>query len=134
MDKYRGDDWCEAMVEQVSAIITEARFTIEEQIIRTKHMIGETIVQNEDKAKVGELIAIVAGRLNVSVRSIEQAVQFYRFDPELKTLEQGKNISWRKVLKKMQLPNPKKECEHDDVITLLVCSNCGAKVAHDKEK
>lgn len=104
-------EWLQAMIEEIDAIIVETRFSSQETIIRGKHAIGQAIIQNESNATADELCAVVAGDLGVSKRTIQQAVQFYKVDPELKVLEQGKDISWRKILKSMQEPREKKEEE-----------------------
>lgn len=104
-------DWLQAMLEEIDAIIVESRFSSQETIIRGKHAIGQAIIENESKATADELCAVVAGDLGVSKRTIQQAVQFYKIDPTLKVLEQGKDISWRKILKSMQEPREKKEDE-----------------------
>jgi cell division protein YceG involved in septum cleavage len=101
-------EWFTSMVEEIEAIMVESRFNSEETIIRGKHSIGETIVKNKEQSSPKILCSLVAGELGVSVRTIQQAVQFYNADPTLETLKQGKNISWRKILKTLQEPKEKK--------------------------
>lgn len=126
--KYSKDDWFEALLEELKALIVESRFAIEEQIIRAKHEVGRLIVEHEDKASSAELILIVAEQLDVSERTIQQSVQFYRFDPKLTVLNEGKNISWRKCLMRMQKPKMIEPCEHEETKVIHVCTKCGDKV------
>lgn len=131
MSKKNNTDWFIGLVEEVGALITETRFNVEENIIRTKHEVGKLIMENEHNAPVGEIVLEVSRELKVSTRTIEQAVQFYKYDPELKTLEEGKNISWRKCLARMQVPLLKEPCKHDETITIIVCADCGDKLVDD---
>lgn len=126
--QYSNSEWYTGLIEDISSLITETRFTVEESIIRAKHEVGKLIVENEDKAPAPELILNVSRELKVSTRTIEQAVQFYRYDPELKTLQEGKNISWRKCLARMQKPLLKEPCKHTQVKTIIVCVDCGDKI------
>lgn len=130
IQRYNNSDWYTGLLEDIGALITETRFVVEENIIKAKHEVGKLIVENEDKAPAPELILNISRELKVSTRTIEQAVQFYRYDPELKTLEEGKNISWRKCLARMQTPLLKEPCTHAETMTLIVCADCGDKVEH----
>lgn len=125
---YRNSDWFNAVLEEIGALITETRFTVEESIIRAKHEVGKIIVQNETNAPPAEIILNVSRELKVSTRTIEQAVQFYRYDPELKILQEGKNISWRKCLARIQKPSLKEPCKHTEVKTIIICADCGDKL------
>lgn len=108
-NQKKHSDWFQAMIEEVEAIMVESRFSSQETIIRGKHAIGKAIAENETEAEVKELCALVAGELGVSKRTIQQAHQFYKIDPELKVLKGGKDISWRKILKSLQEPKEKEE-------------------------
>lgn len=130
IQKYVVNDWFQAMLEEIQADIIETRFSIEEQIISAKHRVGKTICQNEDKASIAELVLVVARELKVSTRTIEQSVQFYKFDPELSVLKEGKNISWRKCLLRMQKPKVIEPCVHKNIQTIIICADCGDKVEH----
>ncbi len=126
--KYQGNDWFDSLIEEIGAAITETRFSLADQEIRSKHFIGKLIVDNTANAEEQELVAIVADRLDVSTRTIRTAVQFYRYDPELKVLKEGKNISWRKILLRMQVRKEKVPCTHDETKTIVICVKCGDKI------
>lgn len=110
MSKQKNNqEWFTNMVGEIEAIMTETRFSSQETIIRGKHAIGEAIASNEKNGPVTEICSLVAGELGVSKRTVEQSLQFYKSDPSLKVLEQGKDISWRKILKTLQEPRVKEE-------------------------
>lgn len=110
--KNKGD-WFQLLVEQIEASVVESRFASQEIVIVGKHEIGLAVTENalSQDVKESELTALIAEASGVTQRTIQQCVQFYKFDPHLKTLQQGKNISWRKILNKFQEPKKKEEKE-----------------------
>lgn len=125
---YFASDWYQHLQEEVGALITETRFNTQHDLIKSKHEIGKLIAENEKNAPVLELIHVLSRKLDVSTRTIEQTVQFYRYDPMLKTLEEGKNISWRKCLKRFQVQKEKVPCKHEHTKMICVCEDCGDKI------
>lgn len=129
---FRDESWFIQLVEEVQAAIEEMRFGVQNALITGKHAIGEAIHQHRGNRPALSVIKPLAATLKVSERSLEQCYQFYRADPALTVLEQGKNISWRKVLAQIQRPiaDRHKECAHDgEIIVIKICGKCGSRLS-----
>lgn len=134
---YEPEDWYQGLKDEVGSTLTETRFNASEALIRGKHGIGLAIVEAGRAQCVAEqeLCRELSRELKVSKRTIEQAVQFYRYDPTCSVLSEGKNISWRKILIRMQGKRPPKEpCPHpkDRRKTLEICEDCGDSVTDEE--
>lgn len=103
------EDWYQSLIEDCEALLTEGIFNYRQVLIETYHELGKRISKDEGKAK--DLKTHVSRDINRSVRTIERAVQFYKKFPDLKTLPDGKNVSWHKICKYYL---PEKTVEKDE--------------------
>lgn len=105
------EEWYQALIEDCQAIITEAVFTSRWTLIEGYHKLGKRILEDyKEFKKIGitkekEIRSHVTKDLKQSDRTIRRAIQFVRKYPNLSTLPEGKNISWRKICNKY-LPQP----------------------------
>ena len=96
-------------IEECKAIITEAVFTSRWSLMEGYHHLGKRIIEEN------ETVLRVAKSLNKSERTIQYAVQFAQKFPDINSLPEGKNISWRKVIKLLPERTEKvaeEECNH----------------------
>lgn len=128
-------EWYEELVEECKAILSEAHFAVQTELLKGKWEIGKRIVQDElqfERAGYGEkVVEVLSVALEVSPQTLWKCIQFYkRFsEPEFNTVIDkiqidGKTPSWFKVCQEI-LPvhiehNTVLECEHDN----LMCLKC----------
>jgi len=121
----------ELLKTDVDAIIDKAVFNSRMELIEGYWEVGQRIREYR-KGEVTKLLQDLSLDLNKSERTLWYAVQFYDKFPELKmieTLEEGKNLSWNKIITKY-LPNSRKEKEE----TYCRCPQCHYRGVQDEFK
>lgn len=105
-------EWYRYLVEDCKAIITEAIFNSRWALVEGYHQLGERIVNehNLDRKEIygKKIVQRVAQSIGISKRSLLYAVQFFEKYPDLNSLPEGKNISWKKIITKY-LPEPQND-------------------------
>jgi len=101
------DEWYDLLVEDCQAIITEAVFASRWALVEGYWYLGKRIREDSDKMPITKLLQRVGVDMGKSESTLWYAVQFYDKFPNINTLPEGKNISWRKVIE--LLPQPKRE-------------------------
>ena len=101
---YDNHDWEERLIEDCKAIVTEARFNAEWAVVEGYWHLGERIVNDteykrHEQNKAGAVLQRVGKVIGVSTSTLYYAIQFYNKFPSLDMLPQGKNVSWRSVIK-----------------------------------
>ena len=115
----------DSLLEEISAIIDKAVFNSRSELIEGYWEVGQTIRQFK-KGQVTELLQDLALDLGKSERTLWYAVQFYDKFPNLnmiETLEEGKNLSWNRLITKY-LTTPESEaieCSHRPVVICKLC-------------
>ncbi len=134
-----GEDWYEALIEECGAIITETIYNYRMTLIDGYHQLGKRILEENDnfnrkKIYGDEIVRRISKSLQKGERTIYYAIQFVKKYPDLNKfldeVEEGKNISWRKVVK-VYLPDRSeireervRRCTHPE----LKCLECGKVV------
>jgi len=105
---YKGQEWYEALLEELQAIATESVWNSRLELLRGKWLIGQTICQSEgylkQQGKKGSFIQTISKDINRSQSDIYFCVQFYEkyvfddFSKALEKLPEGKNCSWNKMV------------------------------------
>lgn len=113
------EEWYKAMIEECSAIITEAVFTSQWALVEGYHQLGQRILEeNENFKRVKiygkEITTRVSQSLGKSIRTVERAIQFYKEYPKLNDIPGGKDMSWHKICNEL-LPAPKEKVELKEV-------------------
>jgi len=131
---YRSEEWYKSLVDSCRADIVEGFFAAQMELIRSKWMLGDRIVQSEARLNVKfkkdkyystrgenvvEYLAKDIGK--ISTRELRRCIQFRLKYPEFVMhdqfielnfdkyfLKDGKNISWYKICNKY-LPAPKED-------------------------
>lgn len=131
--KLEDEEWYQALVEDCRAILTEGIFNYRWTLIKTYHLLGQRILEDESKfTKAGYLTDVMSSHVTTSLgtsqRTIERAIQFVRTYSDLDKLPEGKNISWHKICNDL-LPEPKGECQHKwEKVDCWQCEKCSKKV------
>ena len=128
-------EWYTELIDECKAILSEAHFAVQTEMLKGKWEIGKRIVQDElqfERAGYGEKVVEVLSReLEVSPQTLWKCIQFYKrfnedtFDPVINRIQiDGKTPSWYRVCKEI-LPvhiehNTILECTHDN----LICLKC----------
>ena len=148
-------DWFEALIEELEAIIVETRFNSITELIKGKYLIGVAILE-----KRGEFERFGYGENSVNILSkflktsacnlydcLKFAEAFKTWEEAENELPDGKAISWNKVIKfvlkgkeipkEIEQTKPRqKKISKDEVINIL-CKCCKKKsigdVLKDKE-
>lgn len=123
------------LVSECKAILSEAHFAVQAELLKGKWEIGRRIVQDElefQRAGYGEkVVEILSVALEISPQTLWKCIQFYKrfsekeFDTVIQKIQiDGKTPSWYKVCREV-LPvhikhNIALECEHDN----LICLKC----------
>jgi hypothetical protein len=117
IDTLRQEDWYKNFIGELKAKITETEFNIREDYIKLWHGVGKDLSEQTDnfnRSKVygNAVIKTVAIDMEKSAVAIYKATQFYKMYPDLQGFleDQGKNISWSFITKKL-LPAEKLEGE-----------------------
>jgi len=101
-------DWFFSLIDDCRTIICEKGFIARWELIEMRHALGERLLQTEEYAPLSETLQRVARELNVKIRSLYYAVQFAKKFPDLNSLPEGKNVSWRAICLKY-LPEHKEK-------------------------
>lgn len=106
-------EWYQSMIDELGALKTEKLFTSRWSIIEFYHELGTTILENRANFDTSGVSAELATKhvslsLDISLRSVQLAVQFAKMFPDLDALPDGKNVSWHKIVK-TYLPAKKEE-------------------------
>ena len=111
------EEWYEALIEDLKAIITEGIFRSRMELIEAHHKFGErTLKENHNfkRARIygQKIVQCIAQSTGRSTRAVWQDIQFAKKVKDLEgwinTLEEGKNLSWYKITQKY-LAEPKEE-------------------------
>ena len=132
--KIENEDWYIALVDECSAIISEAMETSRWALVDGYHQLGKRVL--EDKANFkkagiddGGVTQRVALSLGKSTRTIQQAVQFATKYPNVEDIPGGKGITWHKVCNTLLIGKElDKECSHGNLRKITVCSDCGRHI------
>ena len=123
--------------EEVSAIIHETAFRIETERLKSKWLVGKSIIDFHPDRKYGDtVIKRLAKDLNVGERDLYYCVKFVDKFPnlldqhneiEVETLDvDGKTPSWTKIKQDLLV---EKKCEHLETkvkgIKVEICTSCG---------
>lgn len=101
MNNLINQDWYKSLIEECEAIIVEKEFEHRISLIEGYHQLGTRILQDADKFELGTEQAVqeVALAIKKSRRTIMYAVKFAREYPALNMLNEGKNVSWTKIVR-----------------------------------
>jgi len=101
MSNLINQDWYKSLIEDCESIIVEKEFEHRISLIEGYHQLGNRILQDSDKFEMGTEQAVqeVALAIKKSRRTIMYAVKFAKEYPELNMLNEGKNISWTKIVR-----------------------------------
>lgn len=122
-------DWYTSLVTDCKAIVTERLYRSRQEVIEGWHEVGQRILTDPNYKKFahgnGEIKKQLAADIGASVQTLYKAIQFYETFPELsnalQTFEEGKNISWHKIVKNY-LPTTMEEKAKPEICT---CPHCG---------
>lgn len=125
---YLSEDWYKSIVTDCKAIVTERLYRSRQEVIEGWHEVGERILTDPNYKKFahgnGEIKKQLANDIGASVQTLYKAIQFYETFPELynalQTFDEGKNISWHKIVKNY-LPADTEKQEPE----ICTCSTCG---------
>ena len=92
-------DWYLHLVEECSAIVTEAVFNSRWALIIGYHTLGKEL-RAVKEYPITDLLQRLAVDSGISKRSLWYAVQFIDKYPDLGMLPEGKNLSWHKITHK----------------------------------
>lgn len=136
-------DWYDELIEDCRAIIAEAHFSVQTELLKGKWEIGKRIMQDElqlERAGYGEqVVEALSGPLEVSPQTLWKCIQFYKkfkfedFSEVMPKIEiDGKTPSWyrvcREVLPEHKQNNDLSECKHEQ----LMCLKCRKHFRNDK--
>jgi hypothetical protein len=129
MNDIEVPDWYDLLVTDCHAIVTERLYRSRQEIIEGWHEVGRRIATDENYKKHAHGNSEIKKRLAVdigaSVKTLYFAIQFFEKYPELspalESFEEGKNISWRKIIQN-HLPEPRKKITGNEFCT---CPKCG---------
>lgn len=147
--KLINDDWYEGLVSDIKAIAGEGIWSSRWTLIETYHKIGKRILEendNFDRKKIyGEnVVQTIAESINsdeddsgkkigrIDTRTLYYAIKFakkYQCEtdelPSVLMPEEGKNLSWTKVVRKeLTSPKEKEECKHENTEKVTFCIDC----------
>lgn len=104
----QGEEY-ESLVDDCSAIITEASFNSRWSLIEGYHQLGERVRQFKTDVPITKFVQKLARDIDKHERVIWYAIQFYDKFPKLEELPDGKAASWSKI--RQLLPANKKFAE-----------------------
>lgn len=98
---FKNQDWYVSLIEDCASIIVEKEFEHRISLIEGYHQLGHRILQDADKFQLGteEAVQEVALSIKKSRRTIMYAVKFAKQFPNLDMLNEGKNLTWTKVIR-----------------------------------
>ena len=125
-------DWYQSLIDDCRSIVVEAEFTSRWVLVQGYHTLGLRILAENDnfeRQKIfgKEIVTRVSESLNKHERTIYRAIKFAKKFPDLATLPEGKDTSWRKICNEY-LPEHKEpnQPEFDENIeTQHECPKCG---------
>jgi len=137
LTKTLNEEWFQALIEDCKDTIIEKRFIISEELIKMKWEVGDRILQDIGKFERSriygrQIIVTVSKALSCSEREIYRCVQFRKKYPELKTLPEGKAITWHKIVNTYLPDHPTTTgkdpedplCPHRQLEILIRCVRC----------
>ena len=92
-------DWYKALLEELSAIITEKKFVCAWTLLEMYHEVGQRILEDAKKAQMTKLVKEVSDDLHLCERNVWYAVDFVKKYPDINKLPEGKSMTWSKVKK-----------------------------------
>lgn len=127
---YVTSDWYQGIVTDCKAIVKERLYRSRQEVIEGWHEVGERILTDPNYKKFahgnGEIKKQLASDIGASVQTLYKAIQFYETFPELsnalQTFEEGKNISWHKIVKNYLPAVTENEKNKPEQCT---CPHCG---------
>lgn len=147
--KIINEDWYDGLVSDILSIAGEGIWSSRWTLIETYHKIGKRILEenkNFERKKIyGErIIQTIAESVNsdedengkkigrIDTRTLYYAIKFAKkFPCETEELpgvlmpEEGKNLSWTKVIRReLTTPKEKEECKHDNLEQVTICIDC----------
>jgi len=122
--------WYDMLVTDCHAIVTERLHRSRMEVIEGWHEVGQRIATDANYRKHAHGNSEIKKRLAVdigaSVKTLYFAIQFYEKYNELsnalETFEEGKNISWHKIIQN-HLAEPREKITGNEFCT---CPTCGA--------
>ena len=101
INNLRNQDWYLSLIEECEAIIVEKEFESRISLVEGYHQLGTRILQDVSKFEMGTEQAVqeVALAIKKSRRTIMYALKFAKEFPELSMLNEGKNITWSKIVR-----------------------------------
>ena len=126
-------DWYNALVDECGAIITESVYRARQELIEGRHLLGRRILEevpNFERQKIygQKIVQMLAESLNVSTRTLYYAMSFATKFPVLEefleTVEEGKNLSWNKIVTKYLPAEGKETVER---FKNVCCPNCNTE-------
>lgn len=126
------------LAEEVHSILSESVFSARLTLLEARHLVGQTIVENElyqkNQKGSGELIKQISDIVGRSDREIYFCVEFYNSYPKIEQLVQtlgGKknDITWSAV--KRLLSGKEEVCSHEwKETTSWQCEKCNQYRKH----
>ena len=128
-------EWYELLVDDCGAIISESVYIARQRLIEGRHELGQRIIQdipnfNRSNIYGQKIVQSLAESLKIGTRTLYNAMRFVNKYPDLEafmsTVEEGKNISWNKVVTRY-LPEEGEKAEREKIekTILVVCPGCG---------
>jgi hypothetical protein len=128
------NEWYRYLIRDCKAIITERVFRSRMELIEGYHELGVRINEENENFKRSDvygkkIVQTVAQSLDVSIRTIYNALKLVDKYPDLAYLPEGKNISWSKLCR-LYLPEDVKNCKHESIeaIEVMKCKHCSKTV------
>lgn len=139
-------EWYELLVEECKAIIVETTFSANELVIKGKWLLGDRVVQDEERLNVNfkdnkyysdkgeKVIDYLAEKIGISPRELRRCIQFKIKWPTLVMHDQldlnpfnneGKSISWFKIANIYLPESSASEKELDEIVLQHKCPKCG---------
>jgi hypothetical protein len=118
MDRVRGEEWFEALVDECKSTVVESEFVSRMALVTGYHELGKLIKEKTEDFNRAEIygkkiVQCIAECIGKSERSVRYAVQFYEKYPDLSLLPKGKNVSWYKITQKY-LPQSEKSVAEEE--------------------
>jgi hypothetical protein len=132
--------------EEVSAIIHETAFRIESEKLKSKWLVGKSIIDFHSDRRYGDaVIKRLSSDLSVGERDLYYCVKFADKFPHL--LDQyneidvgvievdGKTPTWTKIKQDLLV---EKKCEHPEIkskiVEVEICTSCGKCISRKEKK
>lgn len=93
----KSSDWYKALLEDISATITEKKTDASWTILEMYHEVGSLIKAASKDVPITKLVKEVSVDMNLCERNLWYAVQFSDKYPDMESLPEGKSITWTKV-------------------------------------